>query len=59
MSGVDVDVFGVKNRVELKECLEAEVAGQLDQRTIDEIDQAVRQNGPQQLENSAYQGLYD
>jgi hypothetical protein len=29
---------------------------QLDQRTIDEIDQAVRQNVPQQLENPALPG---
>ena len=43
----------------LWECIEAEAAGQLDQRTIDEIDQVVRENAPQQLENPDYQGLYD
>jgi|TARA_B100001964_G_C14130527_1_gene552650 aryl-alcohol dehydrogenase-like predicted oxidoreductase len=42
MSGADVVVLGVKERSELKECLEAEAVGLLDQATIDEIDQAIR-----------------
>jgi len=41
MPGVDVVVLGVKDRVELAECLEAEASEPLDQATIDEIDQAV------------------
>ncbi|MFT6436484.1 MAG: hypothetical protein ACJAVI_004551 [Candidatus Azotimanducaceae bacterium] len=41
MLGVDTVVLGVKDRVELNECLEAEAAGPLDQATMNKIDQAI------------------
>lgn len=41
MPGVDTVVLGVKDRVELNECLEAEAAGPLEQATMDRIDLAI------------------
>jgi aryl-alcohol dehydrogenase-like predicted oxidoreductase len=41
MLGVDTVVLGVKDRVELNECLEAEAAGSLDQATMNKIDLAI------------------
>jgi aryl-alcohol dehydrogenase-like predicted oxidoreductase len=38
MNGVDTVVLGVKNRVELEQCLDAEAAGPLDAMMVDAID---------------------
>jgi len=46
MDGVDSVILGVKNRVELEECIDAEAAGPLDRELMERIDAAVgRQNG--------------
>jgi aryl-alcohol dehydrogenase-like predicted oxidoreductase len=42
MAGVDSVILGVKNRVELQECLDAEAAGPLDAELVRRIDQALR-----------------
>ena len=41
MQGVDTVVLGVKNRQELRECVEAEARGPLGAELIQRIDQAV------------------
>jgi hypothetical protein len=38
MDGVDTIVLGVKNRVELAECVAAEAAGPLDKETMSRIE---------------------
>ncbi|MEE4361687.1 MAG: aldo/keto reductase, partial [Pseudomonadales bacterium] len=41
MPGVDTVVLGVKNRTELRECLDAERAGPLEAELIERVDTAV------------------
>ena len=41
MDGVATVVLGVKNRQELRECLEAETAGPMDTALMERIDSAV------------------
>ena len=44
MEGPATVVLGVKNREELRECIEAEAAGPLDSELVDRIDLAVSDN---------------
>ena len=45
MDGVATVVLGVKNREELRECVEAEAAGPMDAALVDRIDRAVGRGG--------------
>ena len=45
MAGVATVVLGVKNREELRECVEAEAAGPMDAALVDRIDRAVGRGG--------------
>ena len=47
MDGVSTVVLGVKNRQELRECIEAEAAAPLDRSLMERIDHAISQGNPQ------------